>query len=97
MRQITERSTEQTCLEGRVAFDASRGFSHPCVIFRKKGPSNFIPEKNNPQPTMCLVGRVPAVHPMMCPGAAERGGDGPWDTGPTGGSGLGAAHGDSGL
>jgi hypothetical protein len=97
MRQITQGSTEQTCLKGRVAFDASRGFIHPCVISIKKGPSNFIPEKNNPQPTMCLVGRVPAVHPMMCPWAAGRGRDGPWYTGPTGGSGLGAAGGDSGL
>jgi hypothetical protein len=96
IRQIAKYRTGQTCPEGRFAFDASRGFSDPCVISREKGPSNFIPEKNNPQPTMCLAGRVPAVQPMMCPWAAGRGGDGPWDTGLTEGSGPGAAHRDSG-
>ena len=45
-----------------------------------------------------LVGTVshrPSPEPSV-PWAAGRGGDGPWDTGTTGGSGLRAACGDSG-
>ena len=42
-------NTELCCPDGRVGFEASRGFSHPCVFFWKKGPSLLFPGQQSLQ------------------------------------------------